>query len=234
MFEAAELRTILDAAGVPMKAFVLLGINCGFGQTDIASLPLSAIDLGTGWISFPRPKTGISRRIPLWPETIAAIREALDSRPTPKDKQDRELAFLTARGQKWVRVHLRVEKSETSGEEIDQGATPDDAVGKEFTKLLKAIDAAQAANAKKQGAKATAKLKRPGRAFYALRNGFETVGAEGKDQVAVDAIMGHAREDMASVYRERISDDRLRAVVEHVRKWLFGTVAAEGGEQNGK
>jgi hypothetical protein len=31
---------------------------------------------------------------------------------------------------------------------------------------------------------------------------------------------------MASVYRERISDDRLRAVVEHVRKWLFG--AEEG------
>jgi hypothetical protein len=34
--------------------------------------------------------------------------------------------------------------------------------------------------------------------------------------------MGHAREDMASVYRERISDERLRAVVEHVRTWLFG------------
>jgi hypothetical protein len=39
--------------------------------------------------------------------------------------------------------------------------------------------------------------------------------------VAVDAIMGHSRDDMASVYRERISDDRLRAVVEHVRKWLL-------------
>jgi hypothetical protein len=39
--------------------------------------------------------------------------------------------------------------------------------------------------------------------------------------VAVDAIMGHSREDMASVYRERIGDDRLRAVAEHVRKWLF-------------
>jgi hypothetical protein len=26
---------------------------------------------------------------------------------------------------------------------------------------------------------------------------------------------------MASVYRERISDERLRAVVDHVRNWLF-------------
>jgi hypothetical protein len=27
---------------------------------------------------------------------------------------------------------------------------------------------------------------------------------------------------MAIVYRERIGDDRLRAVVEHVRRWLMG------------
>ncbi len=26
---------------------------------------------------------------------------------------------------------------------------------------------------------------------------------------------------MASVYRERISDERLKAVADHVRKWLF-------------
>jgi integrase len=61
-----------------------------------------------------------------------------------------------------------------------------------------------------------------GRNFYALRHTFETIGGEAKDQVAVDAIMGHARDDMASLYRERISDDRLRAVVQHVRNWLFG------------
>ena len=31
MFEAEELRTIIAAADTPMKAMVLLGINCGFG-----------------------------------------------------------------------------------------------------------------------------------------------------------------------------------------------------------
>lgn len=40
-----------------------------------------------------------------------------------------------------------------------------------------------------------------------------------------DAIMGHSRDDMASVYRERIGDDRLRAVAEHVRQWLWGKAA---------
>lgn len=34
--------------------------------------------------------------------------------------------------------------------------------------------------------------------------------------------MGHVGDDMASVYRERISDERLKAVSDYERKWLFG------------
>ncbi len=34
--------------------------------------------------------------------------------------------------------------------------------------------------------------------------------------------MGHSRDDKASLYRERIDDDRLKAVTDHVHKWLFG------------
>jgi hypothetical protein len=34
--------------------------------------------------------------------------------------------------------------------------------------------------------------------------------------------MGHADETMASRYRERISDERLIAVTDHVHHWLFG------------
>jgi integrase len=61
------------------------------------------------------------------------------------------------------------------------------------------------------------------RNFYALRHTFRTIADEAKDQPAVDHIMGHARDDMASVYRERISDARLTCVTDHVRQWLFGT-----------
>ncbi len=39
--------------------------------------------------------------------------------------------------------------------------------------------------------------------------------------VAIDHIMSHTRDDMASVYRDRISADRLKAVSECVRKWVF-------------
>jgi hypothetical protein len=35
--------------------------------------------------------------------------------------------------------------------------------------------------------------------------------------------MGHEVPHMSSVYRETISDERLRAVTDHVRAWLFST-----------
>jgi integrase len=96
MFEAHELRTILARAKPQMRAMILLGINCGFGNSDVSALPQRAVNLETGWIDFPRPKTGIPRRCPLWPETVTAIREALARRVAPKDPADEGLVFLTS------------------------------------------------------------------------------------------------------------------------------------------
>jgi integrase len=63
---------------------------------------------------------------------------------------------------------------------------------------------------------------RKGIGFYTLRHTFRTVADEVKDQPAIDHIMGHSRSnDMASVYRETISDERLKAVTDHVHRWLF-------------
>jgi integrase len=186
MFEADELRRMIKAADAPLKAMLLLGINCGFGNADCGTLPLSTLDLKGGWVNYPRPKTGAHRRCPLWPETVKAVREALARRPEPKDDAHAGLLFVTKYGLPWAKD------------------TPDSPVSKETMKLLDALG-----------------IVRDGRGFYALRHTFETVGGESRDQVAVDHIMGHARDDMASVYRERISDDRLKAVTDHVRAWLF-------------
>jgi integrase len=71
LFTSAEIRKLLTAASVPVKEMILLGINCGMGNADCGVLPMSAVDLESGIIDFPRPKTGIPRRCPLWPETIA-------------------------------------------------------------------------------------------------------------------------------------------------------------------
>jgi hypothetical protein len=73
-FTAEETRLLLIAAGTPMKAMMLLSINCGFGNSDCGNLPLSALDLNRGWIDYLRPKTGIERRCPLW--TVAVPGES--------------------------------------------------------------------------------------------------------------------------------------------------------------
>lgn len=124
MFEASELRLLLSSARQPLKAMILLGLNCGFGQSDIANLPLSAIS--DGWIDFPRPKTAVPRRCPLWPSTSLALKEAIDARPDPRTPANSHLAFLTKYGLRWVR--------------LNKNGTPDDAVGKEMAKLLKSLE----------------------------------------------------------------------------------------------
>lgn len=66
-----------------------------------------------------------------------------------------------------------------------------------------------------------AQVYRKGLSFYALRHTYRTVADETLDQPAVDLTMGHAAHDMASVYREGISQDRLMKVSQFVRSWVF-------------
>ena len=67
------------------------------------------------------------------------------------------------------------------------------------------------------------------RNFYALRHTFQTIGGEAKDPEAVSRIMGHADQSMAAHYRERISDERLLAVVDVVRAWLWPVEETDEG-----
>jgi integrase len=104
VLQAEHLRKLIDAAPVPLKAMVLLGIKCGFGNADCATLPLSAVNLEAGWVNFPRPKTGIPRRCPLWPETVEALRQAIADRPAPADSESCGLVFLNEIGAPWIRA----------------------------------------------------------------------------------------------------------------------------------
>lgn len=212
MLESAELRTILNALdGKPitldgkdkpvelspapaMKAMALLALNCGMGNRDVALMPTSAVDLQRGWIDYPRPKTAVPRRAPLWPETVEAIRDALEHRPEPADDTDAHLLFITRLGRCFV--------EQSDGER----KAWKDSVGLAFGKLLRALD-----------------MKRDGVNFYSLRHVFRTVADGARDQPAVDFIMGHAPDgsDMAARYRQRIEDERLQVVTDHVRAWLW-------------
>jgi len=103
MFEAAEIRSMLDAAAEHLRTMILLGVNCGLGPADAARLPVHTIDLQSGWLDFPRPKTGIPRRAKLWPETVAGIRKAFDARPVRLHRDAETLVFVEPDGRPWVR-----------------------------------------------------------------------------------------------------------------------------------
>lgn len=112
---------LLCGASQPLKTMFLLGINGGLGNSDVVTLPLSALKLKSGWLNFPRPKTGIDRRIPLWPETIASLKEWLDDRPNPASDNADDLVFVTSCGGSWSKT------------------TADNPISKETVKLLKRL-----------------------------------------------------------------------------------------------
>ncbi len=194
MFERKELLAVLKHATVNLKAMALLGINAGLGNTDVALLPISAVNLESGWLDYPRPKTGMPRRVPLWSETIKRIRAVLEVRSQPKNPADAELLFIGRRGQSYIGNH----KGYRVTQEMD-------------------------------GALEKAGLSRKGLSFYALRHTFQTIAEGSRDLAAVQAIMGHApsNSDMSAVYRERVDDERLKAVTDHVHAWLFPSKKAK-------
>jgi integrase len=102
MFEREELLAILAVVPPIQKAMVLLAVNGGLGNHDIATLPIAAVNLKTGWLTYPRPKTGIERRIPLWPETIETLKQVLADRREPKDSAHKHLVFVSVQGESYI------------------------------------------------------------------------------------------------------------------------------------
>jgi len=201
MFERDELLAILSAATITARAMILLGVNCGLGNSDIELLPAAAVDLNRGWLTYPRGKTGIGRRVPLWTKTVAALDAAKTQGFKPNDPAHEPLFFISRHGKSYI-----------------SPAGNGYRVGQEMTITL--------GKAKINGQP----VKRQGLSFYSLRHTFQTIAEGAKDLAAVQAIMGHAASasDMSAKYRERVDDERLKAVTDHVRGWLFG-VEIQGG-----
>jgi integrase len=170
LYTAAEIRKLVDAAEPHLAAMILLGINCAFGPQDCCTLPTDAVH--GGWHDYARPKTGVDRRCPLWPETVAAIKQVAGHRHV-------------FNGRVWTR-HI---------------------VARQFEKLCEACEVRNFGH-------------------YSLRRTFETIATTASvSQAVIDHIMGHSRNDMASVYRQQIFDQQLRACSEHVRQWYLGNLS---------
>ncbi len=210
VYTADEVRRLIDAADVHLHAMILLGINGGYTQKEVAHLRLDEIDLEAGQIDHLRPKTKERRTVPLWKETIEAIQASIEHRPTPKVDEAEGLLFITRTGKPWVRESLVTVTDKKTGRERKR-LSRTDAVNLQFRKLLRRLN-----------------IDLVDSAFGKLRATHRTVADGAGDVNAARRIVGHeAGEDDPNAgavdehYVRTIDPARLRKVSDHVRKWLY-------------
>jgi integrase len=88
---------VLSVADVKMQAMIWLGLNCGFGCTDCSELKWTDLDIVNARVKLPRRKTGISRDLPLWPETVKS---------PEKIHRTGKLVFYTSGGNPYIQMLL--------------------------------------------------------------------------------------------------------------------------------
>ena len=120
-FKVAELRILWQYARPLERLFMVLALNCGFGQREVITLRLS--EIGPDKIKRLRRKTVVYGEWKLWPETLAALEWYRGQRPQseapqlmltkngvpyakPSDKGNSIRAIANA----WYRLLDRVEK----------------------------------------------------------------------------------------------------------------------------
>lgn len=195
LYTAAQIKALIAKADDVFAAMLYLGINAGFGNTDCAELPASAIDLDAALIDFPRPKTEVDRQVPLWPETVAALRKALAARPKPASKAFTPLAFLSKRGNLTVSLSVTVDdKGKPVAHRVDTIATW-------FAETAVAAEV-------------------PNLGFYALRHTFRTIADECNSPYAVNRICGHELAGMSAFYNEHVQISKLKQVTDYVQAWF--------------
>ena len=182
-----ELEKLFAVASVVDTALLLLGLNCGFGNTDIGTLKLCDIDLEAATVSHPRPKTDVERNFYLWPETVDVLRLYIKSyRCKPLNGKVAELVFVGKRGMPlcW--------------EQIDEygNCKRSDSIKNRFRRLYE-----------------KAGLQRPyGRGYYSMRHTFATlIGFGSNDLREVQAALGHRTISIQDVYRHDRSQKAMKA-----------------------
>lgn len=111
--EAWQVRRLLAACSSPelavqnsgingrvLAAAIYLGINGGYGPADLAEIHVDHIDFDNALIKHLRPKTAMWRQVPLWPETVRALKRAM------RPGEDR--IFVGSKGLPLVHDHTHV------------------------------------------------------------------------------------------------------------------------------
>jgi integrase len=123
-FDKKQIRKLLSTADVKMKAMIWLDLNCGFGCTDCSRLQWKDIDFNNSRVNLAKNKTKIGRNLPLWPETIQALKEI------PKSGA---LIFTTSKDHPWIR------RTATTNDNGEPKYIIDNRISTKFSRLMKKV-----------------------------------------------------------------------------------------------
>jgi integrase len=123
-FNKKQIRKLLSTADVKMKAMIWLGLNCGFGCTDCSRLQWKDLYFQNNRVNLARNKTKIGRNLPLWPETIKALKEI---------PRSGALVFTTSKDHPWVRTRA------TTNDNGEPKYIIDNRISTRFSRLMKKV-----------------------------------------------------------------------------------------------
>lgn len=170
-----------------LKAMILLALNGGYGARELSQLPRPIVDLDARMIDYRRGKTNEDHVVPLWPETVRALRRVMRQRPGD------ELVFRTREGNAWARE----EKHFVAGK-LSRSVNHDNVAWK-FDELVRPIG-----------------LKIAGQSFYKLRHLHATTADAFGDVHASLVLTGHGVPGARGFY-VRVDTARLVKLVEYLR-----------------
>jgi integrase len=213
-----EVDKLLKRARPVFKAIILIGINCGLGPADIGRMRWNMIDLETGRLTFPRPKTGVMRIGYLWKKTRLALRNVRmlrQNRESMEREGDASLVFLTRNALPYYRETEVHKEIDIDGRKVKKlvSIAVENAVSITFCRMCK-------------------ELTLEGVHFYRLRHSFKTLAKKSRDKEAIDAMMGHRDRNTGKIYdHEEIAGSRIKRVARFVYRGLWPKVKPKEGRQ---
>lgn len=195
-----EIDQLLKGAQPNLKALILLGVNCGLGPADLGRMKWHHIDLENGVLNYPRGKTGTPRIGFLWKRTRKALERVRTLKYTKEAIEklgNNASVFLTKKRQPYYREVERI---------IDNKLIAVYAVNAVTTTFARHAKA----------------LKLNGVSFYRLRHTMKTLGKKARDADALNLMMGHKCNTVATVYdHEEIEFSRIRRVAIVIKRQLW-------------
>lgn len=183
------------------KAGVLLALNGGYGSSELAQLPTAVVDLDAAIIDYRRGKTGKDHVVPLWKETVEALRLVFED--IERTRKGDDLVFRTREGRPWAYEQPKL----------------DDAGEIEFINTLDNFSQLYSKICTKLGTKI------PRQSFYCLKDLHCSIADECTDQPAAYRLTGHQYHTGGRDPYVTVTIERLRNVTEFIRHRLFPPAA---------